>query len=93
MRQVAVLFNITVKHFFMKWSKHSNLVMQFSHDGDGDGTNFKLPYLVAYIHGPNYCHEDNCDLLDGSGWAETLTQADIASSGTSEGLVHVSHVA
>ena len=32
------------------------------------------------------------DLLDGSGWTDALTQADMASSGTSEGFLHVSHV-
>jgi len=32
------------------------------------------------------------DILDGSGWTDALTQADIASAGICEGFLHASHV-
>lgn len=32
------------------------------------------------------------DILDGSGWTDALTQADIATAGTCEGFLHASHV-
>jgi len=32
------------------------------------------------------------DILDGSGWTDALTQADIASAGICEGFLHASHL-
>jgi len=33
------------------------------------------------------------DIVDGSGWTDALTQADIATAGTCEGFLRASHVA